>query len=75
MDELKEIRNEAYENAKIFKERTKAFHNQEIIRKFVKSGQKILLYNSRLHLFSEKLKSRWIEPHSQENFPTRGYRN
>ena len=56
--ELEELRNEAYENVKITKDRVKIFHDKHIIRKTFVTGQKVLLYNSRHHLFSEKLKSR-----------------
>ena len=63
LSELKEIRNDAYENAKIYKERTKAFHDKSILRKTFSRGQKVLLYNSRLHLFPIKLKSRWEGPY------------
>ena len=54
--ELEEIRNEVYDNAKITKSRTKFFHNQYIHKKNFVLGQKVLLYNSRLHLFARKLK-------------------
>ena len=59
ISELEELRNEAYENAKITKDRVKIFHDKHIIRKTFIPGQKVLLYNSRLHLFLGKLKSRW----------------
>ncbi|XP_077246027.1 uncharacterized protein LOC143885865 [Tasmannia lanceolata] len=49
--ELKELRNDAYENAKIYKEKTKAFHDRNILRKTFQEGEKVLLYNSRLHIF------------------------
>ncbi|KAL8154851.1 hypothetical protein AgCh_000263 [Apium graveolens] len=61
--ELKEIRNDAYENAKIYKERTKLLHDKFILRKSFSPGQKVLLYNSRLHLFPGKLRSRWEGPY------------
>ena len=35
-------------------------HDRVTIRKDFQPGQKVLLYNLRLHLFSEKLESRWI---------------
>ncbi|KAH9723595.1 hypothetical protein KPL70_007173 [Citrus sinensis] len=60
--ELEEIRNNAYENAKIYKQRMKVFHDKQILRKAFTPGQKVLLYNSRLHLFSGKLRSRWSGP-------------
>ena len=64
LNELEEIRNDAYENAKIYKERTKVFHDKHIIRKSFEKGMKVLLYNSRLHLFPGKLRSRWSGPYT-----------
>ena len=57
--ELKELRNDAYDNAQISKHRTKLFHDKSIHRKNFVPGQKVLLYNSRLYIFSSKLKTRW----------------
>ncbi|XP_071923067.1 uncharacterized protein [Coffea arabica] len=57
--ELEEIRNEMYENALIYKERSRAFHDQQISRKTFEVGQKVLLYQSRLKLFPGKLHSHW----------------
>ena len=62
LNELEEIRNEAYDNARIYKERTKVFHDRNILRRSFEPSQKVLLYNSRLHLFPGKLKSRWTGP-------------
>jgi len=62
ISELEEIRNEAYENARITKNRTKFFDDQIITRKNFAQGDKVLLYNSRLHIFTGKLKSRWSGP-------------
>ena len=59
LNELDEFRNEAYENARIYKEKTKAWHDKHITRKEFEAGQKVLLFNSRLKLFPGKLKSRW----------------
>ena len=56
--ELEELRKEAYENVMITKDRVNIFHEKYIIRKVFVPGQKVLLYNSRLPLFSEKLKLR-----------------
>ena len=53
ISELEEIRNEAYENTWITKSRTKIFHDQIINRKNFSLGDKVLLYNSRLHIFAE----------------------
>ena len=62
LSELDEFRNEAYENARIYKEKTKAWHDKHITRKEFKAGQQVLLFNSRLKLFPGKLKSRWSGP-------------
>ncbi|CAN6691847.1 unnamed protein product [Malus baccata var. baccata] len=62
LNELEEIRNDAYENARLYKEKTKAFHDKMIRTKSFAIGQKVLLFNSRLRLFPGKLRSRWIGP-------------
>ena len=59
MNELEELRNEAYDNAIIYKDKTKKWQDQKILRKEFKVGDLVLLYNSRLLLFLGKLKSRW----------------
>ncbi|KAG7556813.1 Reverse transcriptase domain [Arabidopsis suecica] len=58
LHELEEIRLEAYESSKVYKERTKAFHDKKISPKDFKAGDQVLLFNSRLKLFPGKLKSR-----------------
>ncbi|KAM1185235.1 hypothetical protein ACFX2G_014863 [Malus domestica] len=62
LNELEEVRNEAYENARIYKEKTKAFHDKMIRSKTFSIGQKVLLFNFRLRLFPGKLRSKWIGP-------------
>ncbi|CAL9009691.1 unnamed protein product [Prunus brigantina] len=62
LNELDEIRNDAYESARIYKERTKTFHDKAIQRKTFQIGQKVLLFNSRLRLFPGRLRSRWYGP-------------
>ena len=62
LSEFDEFRNEVYENARIYKEKTKAWHDNHIMRKEFKAGQKVLLFNSQLKLFPGKLKSRWSGP-------------
>ncbi|CAN6586155.1 unnamed protein product [Malus baccata var. baccata] len=57
LNELDEIRHEAYENASIYKEKTKAFHDKMIRGKTFAIGQKVLLFNSRLHLFPVQIQS------------------
>ena len=48
----------AYESSRIYKERTKGWHDKHILRKDFNVGDRVLLYNSRLKLFLGKLKSR-----------------
>ncbi|KAG7528612.1 Ribonuclease H-like superfamily [Arabidopsis suecica] len=62
LSDLDEIRLEAYENSKIYKERTKLFHDNKIITKDFQVGDQVLLFNSRLKLFPRKLKSRRSGP-------------
>lgn len=45
-----------------YKEWMKRAHDQNILRRSFEPGQKVLLYNSRLHLFPGKLRSRWTGP-------------
>ncbi|KAL0760514.1 hypothetical protein Bca101_076664 [Brassica carinata] len=62
LNELDEIRLDAFENPRIYKEKTKAFHDKKILKKEFSAGDQVLLYNSRLKLFPGKLKSRWSGP-------------
>lgn len=60
LDELEEVQNDAYDCAKLYIERMKKAHDQNILSKSFEPGQKVLVYNSRMHLFSSKLKSQWF---------------
>ncbi|XP_058768438.1 uncharacterized protein LOC131642179 [Vicia villosa] len=62
INKLEEIRLDAYENAKIYKERTNKWHDKRIFRKEFNVGDVVLLFNSRLKLFPGKLRSRWSGP-------------
>ncbi|XP_055961016.1 uncharacterized protein LOC126672590 [Mercurialis annua] len=62
LNELDEFRLNAYENAKLYKEKTKRWHDAHIVPKTFVEGSFVLLYNSRLKLFPGKLKSRWSGP-------------
>ena len=64
LSELEELRNETYENARIYKDKTKKWHDQKILRKKFKVGEQVLLYNSKLKLFPGKLKLRWSGPYT-----------
>nr|GEY87640.1 reverse transcriptase domain-containing protein [Tanacetum cinerariifolium] len=62
LNELSELRDQAYENSLIYKERTKKLHNAKIKNRIFNVGDQVLLFNSRLKIFSGKLKSRWSGP-------------
>ena len=52
----------SYENARMYKEKTKRIHDKRIVSRDFKEGDLVLLFNSRLRLFPGKLKSRWSGP-------------
>ncbi|XP_022888903.1 uncharacterized protein LOC111404307 [Olea europaea var. sylvestris] len=62
LHELEKFRLDSYENAKIYKEKTKRWHDRDIREKDFEVGQQVLMFNSRLKLFLGKLKSRWSGP-------------
>nr|GFA96943.1 hypothetical protein [Tanacetum cinerariifolium] len=62
LNELSELRDQAYENSLIYKERTKKLHDEKIKNRIFNVGDQVLLFNSRLIIFSGKLKSRWSGP-------------
>ncbi|GJU68508.1 reverse transcriptase domain-containing protein [Tanacetum coccineum] len=60
LNELAELRDGAYENTRIYKERTKKWHDSRLRGdKDFKVGDKVLLYNSRLKMYPGKLKLKW----------------
>ncbi|XP_072062146.1 uncharacterized protein [Arachis hypogaea] len=61
-NELDEFRQAAFNNAKIYKERTRNWHDKKISSRVFKPGQKVLLFNSKVRPFHGKLKSRWTGP-------------
>nr|GEX90346.1 reverse transcriptase domain-containing protein [Tanacetum cinerariifolium] len=58
----KKVFDSAYENFLIYKERTKKLHDDKIKNHIFNVGDQVLLFNSRLKIFSGKLKSRWSGP-------------
>nr|GEU37163.1 reverse transcriptase domain-containing protein [Tanacetum cinerariifolium] len=62
LNELNELRDQAYENSLIYKERTKKLHHSKIKNHIFNVGDQVLLFNSRLKIFSGKLKTRWSGP-------------
>nr|GEU46438.1 reverse transcriptase domain-containing protein [Tanacetum cinerariifolium] len=62
LNELHELRDQAYKNSLIYKEWTKKLHDSKIKNRIFNAGDQVLLFNSRLKIFSGKLKSRWSSP-------------
>nr|GEV43315.1 reverse transcriptase domain-containing protein [Tanacetum cinerariifolium] len=62
LNELNELHDQAYENSLIYKERTKKLHDSKIKNHIFNVGDQVLLFNSRLKIFSGKLKTCWSGP-------------
>nr|GEW64786.1 reverse transcriptase domain-containing protein [Tanacetum cinerariifolium] len=62
LNKLNKLLDQAYENSLIYKEKTKRLHDSKIKDHVFNIGDKVLLFNSRLKIFSGKLKSRWSGP-------------
>nr|XP_016480644.1 PREDICTED: uncharacterized protein LOC107801771 [Nicotiana tabacum] len=73
LNEMEEFRFHAYECAAVYKEWMKFVHDKKILKREFKSGDFILLFNSRLKLFLGKLKSKWSGPFKVVNVSPFGY--
>nr|GEU31164.1 reverse transcriptase domain-containing protein [Tanacetum cinerariifolium] len=62
LNELNELRDQAYENSLIYKEKTKKLHDSKIKNRIFNVSDRVLLFNSRLKIFSRKLKTHWSGP-------------
>lgn len=62
LTELEEHRLFSYENAELYKEKAKRWHDSKCHKRELIVGKQVLLFNSRLKLFLGKLKSRWSGP-------------
>jgi len=62
LNELEELRLDAYESSKVYKGKMKKWHDKCILQREFTEGSLVLLFNSHLNLFSRKLCSRWFEP-------------
>ena len=60
---LDEWRTQAYENAKLFKEKDKIWHDKRIQKREFKVGEYVLLYISHFRFFAGKLLSKWEVPY------------
>jgi hypothetical protein len=62
--ELEEWREKACNSAKLYKEKTKRWHDKRVKTKQFKPDDKVLLFNSDVHLFGHgKLHSKWEGPY------------
>jgi len=59
---LLQLNIQAYQSARIYKEKMKKWHDEYILQRNFEVGQQVLLFNSRLMMFPGKLKSRWSGP-------------
>ncbi|GJW07414.1 hypothetical protein Tco_1569837 [Tanacetum coccineum] len=59
---MNELHDQAYENSLIYKEKTKKIRDSKIKNRVFNVGDRVLLFNSRLKIFSGKLKTRWTGP-------------
>ena len=60
---LVEWRAQAYENAKLFKEKVKRLHDKRIQKREFNIGDCVFLFNSCLRFFVGKLLSKWEGPY------------
>jgi hypothetical protein len=73
LSELEQWREKAYHSAKIYKERTKRWHDKRIINKEFNPGDQVLLFNSRVRIFGHgKLQSKWEGPNEVVNSSSHG---
>nr|GEU64145.1 reverse transcriptase domain-containing protein [Tanacetum cinerariifolium] len=62
LNELNELRDQAYENSLIYKEKTKKIHDSKIKDRVFNVGDRVFLFNYCLNIFSGKLKTRSTGP-------------
>ncbi|XP_015940189.1 uncharacterized protein LOC107465736 [Arachis duranensis] len=72
LQELENLRLEAYENSRLYKKKVKAMHDKNIKRREFQPGDLVLLYNSRMRLMPGKLRSRWDGPYRVETMDPYG---
>nr|GEX44633.1 reverse transcriptase domain-containing protein [Tanacetum cinerariifolium] len=60
--QLNELRDQAYDNSLIYKEKTKKLHDSKIKNRIYNIGDRVLLFNSHLKILLGKLKTRWSGP-------------
>ncbi|GJV60200.1 reverse transcriptase domain-containing protein [Tanacetum coccineum] len=74
LHELDELRHQAYENSRLYKARTKVWHDRKLrMRKEFKHGNKVLLFHSKYKFKQPKLRSRWLGPYVVKHQYPSGY--
>ncbi|GJZ23956.1 reverse transcriptase domain-containing protein [Tanacetum coccineum] len=74
LHELDKLRHQAYENSRLYKERTKVWHDKKLrMRKEFKQGNKVLLFHSKYKFKQPKLRSRWLGPYVVKHQYPSGY--
>ncbi|GJT35424.1 reverse transcriptase domain-containing protein [Tanacetum coccineum] len=74
LHKLDELRYQAYENSRLYKERTKVWHDRKLrMRKEFKQGNKVLLFHSKYKFKQPKLRSRWLGPYVVKHQYPSGY--
>ncbi|GJU10244.1 reverse transcriptase domain-containing protein [Tanacetum coccineum] len=74
LHELDELRHQAYENSRLYKARTKVWHDRKLrMRKEFKQGNKVLLFHSKYKFKQPKLRSRWLGPYVVKHQYPSGY--
>nr|GEU92153.1 reverse transcriptase domain-containing protein [Tanacetum cinerariifolium] len=68
LNDLNELRDQAYENYLIYKEKAKKIHNSKIKNCIFNVGDRVLLFNSHLKIFLGKLKTCWSGPFTITKF-------
>nr|GEY98508.1 reverse transcriptase domain-containing protein [Tanacetum cinerariifolium] len=81
LNELNELHDQAYENSLIYKEKTKRLHDSKIKDRIFNVGDRVLLLNSRLKIFSdsnitlERTYQRWLSRISKPSPRTNEFRD
>ncbi|GKC53102.1 reverse transcriptase domain-containing protein [Tanacetum coccineum] len=73
LHELDEFRHQAYENSRLYKARTKVWHDRKLrMRKEFKHRNEVLLFHSKYKFKQPKLQSRWLGPYVvKHQYPSR----
>jgi hypothetical protein len=73
LGELQEWREKAYHNVRMYKEKTKMWHDKRINKKSFESGDKVLLFNSRFKFFGRgQLRIKWDDLYMVLNSASHG---